>query len=286
MTASQVLQDSFNSTYKSGLEITQTSQMNGGPANETFSNIPERPEIKPRVIPPDDQQKKIANTLQLHSLDVSGADRHSEANDSFYDDLSGIEDMVGDINGKTNEQKDKYEQFKKFHEADDPLEAFCKAKGINYNKCTPREYYKGFKADEQFRTEEDERKAAKDLSEYKEDESIWKIKEIEGFIYMQLKKPGYACNPQEFVENKMFMEGVAENLVELRKIKEGRVMNENTDEEKQTARENIEKRIRQQFDYQKRNMNDRFNNLAELENWKNQIAEQYGIDFDDDLTQI
>lgn len=58
------------------------------------------------------------------------------------------------------------------------------------------------------------------------------------------------------------MEGVAENLVELRKIKEGRVMNENTDEEKQTARENIEKRIRQQFDYQKRNMNDRFNNLG------------------------
>ena len=45
----------------------------------------------------------------------------------------------------------------------------------------------------------------KDLSEYKEDESIWKIKEIEGFIYMQLKKPGYACNPQEFVENKMFV---------------------------------------------------------------------------------
>ena len=79
----------------------------------------------------------------MHSHDVSGVDRHSEANDSFYDDLSGIEDMVGDINGKTNEQKDKYEQFKKFHEADDPLEAFCKAKGINYNKCTPREYYKG-----------------------------------------------------------------------------------------------------------------------------------------------
>ena len=102
------------------------------------------------------------------------------------------------------------------------------------------------------------------------------------------------------------MEGVAENLVELSKIKEGRIMNENTDEEKQTARENIKKRIRQQFDYQKRNMNDRFNNLgdfsdiisisdwlkystlfsAELENWKNQIAKQYGIDFDDELTQI
>ena len=58
------------------------------------------------------------------------------------------------------------------------------------------------------------------------------------------------------------MEGVAENLVELRKIKEGVIMSEDTDEEKQRVREKIEKRIRQQFDYQKRNMNDRFNNLG------------------------
>ena len=60
------------------------------------------------------------------------------------------------------------------------------------------------------------------------------------------------------------MEGVAENLVELGKIKEGVIMGEDTDEEKQRVREKIEKRIRQQFDYQKRNMNDRFTNLGSL----------------------
>lgn len=60
------------------------------------------------------------------------------------------------------------------------------------------------------------------------------------------------------------MEGVAENLVELRKIKEGVIMSEDTDEEKQRVREKIEKRIRQQFDYQKRNMNDRFKNLGSI----------------------
>ena len=58
------------------------------------------------------------------------------------------------------------------------------------------------------------------------------------------------------------MEGVAENLVELGKIREGVIMGEDTDEEKQRVREKIEKRIRQQFDYQKRSMNDRFNNLG------------------------
>ena len=47
--------------------------------------------------------------------------------------------------------------------------------------------------------------AAKDLSEYEEGESVWKKEEIEGVIYIQLKKPGYACNPQEFVENKIFV---------------------------------------------------------------------------------
>ena len=60
------------------------------------------------------------------------------------------------------------------------------------------------------------------------------------------------------------MEGVAENLVELRKIKEGVIMSEDTDEEKQRVREKIEKRIRQQFDYQKRNMNDRFKNSGSI----------------------
>ena len=65
--------------------------------------------------------------------------------------------------------------------------------------------WKGFREDEQFRTEADEKKAAKDLYEYKEGESIWKKKEIEGFVYMQLKKPGYACNPQEFVETRIFV---------------------------------------------------------------------------------
>ena len=60
------------------------------------------------------------------------------------------------------------------------------------------------------------------------------------------------------------MEGVAENLVELRKIKEGVIMSEDTDEEKQRVREKIEKRIRQQFDYHKRNINDRFTNLGSL----------------------
>ena len=55
------------------------------------------------------------------------------------------------------------------------------------------------------------------------------------------------------------MEGVAKNLVELGKIKEGEAT-----EEKQTAREKIEKRIRDQFDFQKRNINDRFTNLGSL----------------------
>ena len=168
MTASQTqhsTQDrgaSFNSTYQTGLEITQNSQLKGGPANETFSNIPERTEIRPRVISPEDQQQK-QGTQQLLSHDTQTS---SVVHDSFYDDLSGIEDMVEynvpdgkrhksndsfyddlagveDIDGMTNKPKDKYEEFKKFHEAADPLEAFCKAKGINYTNCTPREYYKG-----------------------------------------------------------------------------------------------------------------------------------------------
>ena len=222
---------SFNSTYQSGLKITQSSQLAGGPANETFSNVPERPGIHPRVIPAEDQPKKQGN-YQLLSLEEPGPDtNHETTRDSFYDDLSGIEDMIEYNVIEKTKPKDKYEKFKKFHEADDPLEAFCKAKGINYTKCTPREYYKGessqtenfspflyitdrsglgnsrkgFREDAQFRTEADERKAAKDLYEYKEGESIWKKKEIEGFIYMQLKKPGYACNPQEFVENNIFV---------------------------------------------------------------------------------
>ena len=64
------------------------------------------------------------------------------------------------------------------------------------------------------------------------------------------------------------MEGVAENLVELRKIREGVIMGEDTDEEKRRVREKIEKRIRQQFDYQKRNMNDRFNNSGSFSDIK------------------
>ena len=55
------------------------------------------------------------------------------------------------------------------------------------------------------------------------------------------------------------MECMAENLAELEKIKEGEMT-----EEKKTAREKMEKRIRQQFDYQKRNINDRFTNLGSL----------------------
>ena len=55
------------------------------------------------------------------------------------------------------------------------------------------------------------------------------------------------------------MECMAENLVELGKIKEGEMT-----EEKKTAREKIEKRIRDQFDYQKRNINDRFTNLGSV----------------------
>ena len=55
------------------------------------------------------------------------------------------------------------------------------------------------------------------------------------------------------------MECMAENLVELGKIKEGEMT-----EEKKTAREKIEKRIRDQFDYQKRNINDRFTNLGSI----------------------
>ena len=55
------------------------------------------------------------------------------------------------------------------------------------------------------------------------------------------------------------MECMAKNLVELAKIKEGEIT-----EEKRTAQDKIEKRIREQFDYQKRNMNDRFTNLGSL----------------------
>ena len=49
---------SFNSTYQTGLGITQNSQLNSGPANETFSNVPKRPEIQPRVISTEDQPEK------------------------------------------------------------------------------------------------------------------------------------------------------------------------------------------------------------------------------------
>ena len=50
-------------------------------------------------------------------------------------------------------------------------------------------------------------------------------------------------------------------------------MGEDTDEEKQRVREKIEKRIRQQFEYQKRNMNGRFNNLGSFSNIIKSFAE-------------
>ena len=78
------------------------------------------------------------------------------------------------------------------------------------------------------------------------------------------------------------------------------------------SKERIIKRIKQQFDYQKRNMNDRFNNLgtflahllaelptnmiflcprelilsATLEEFKNQVAQKYEIDFTDDWINL
>ena len=64
---------------------------------------------------------------------------------------------------------------------------------------------KGFREDDQFRTEAEQQKASKDLLEYKDGDPIWKIKEVDGYIYMQLDKPGYACNPQEFIEIKIFV---------------------------------------------------------------------------------
>jgi len=233
--------------------------------NETFTNIPERPVIHPRKDTDQPKSSVILNDTQNNT--------QIDASDSFYDDLSGIED------GGTKNSED---EFKEFLDQDDPLEAFCKAKGINYTKCTPREYYKGFREDDQFRTEAEQQKASKDLLEYKDGDPIWKIKEVDGYIYMQLDKPGYACNPQEFIENKIFSENVTDSLVDLGKIKQGEIMTENTEEEREAAQEKIIKRIKQQFDYQKRNMNDRFNNLATLEEFKNQVAQKYEIDFTDD----
>lgn len=244
--------------------LTQVTSTQNDAANETFSNIPERPVIHPRIIPPEDQPKKLAEVKMLQ------IDDSLQTDDPFYDDLPGIESPLP-------EPEDKYAQFKKYHEADDPIAAFCKAKGINFTKCTPREYYGGsFKTDKQFRKKNDEIKAAKGLSEYKEGDSIWKKREINGSVYMQLKNSGYACNSQEMNELKLFMEAISENLTELGLMKS---------EGNQAGQEKIEKRIRSQFDFQKRNMNDRFDNLANLEVWKNEIAQKFGIDFDDDLTQ-
>jgi len=243
--------------------FTQVSSTQNDAANETFSNIPERPVIHPRIIPPEDQPKKLAEVKMLQ------IDDSLQTNDSFYDDLPGIESPLP-------EPEDKYAQFKKYHEADDPIAAFCKAKGINFTKCTPREYYGGFKTDKQFREKKDEIKAVKGLLEYKEGDSIWNKREINGWIHMQLKNRGYACDPQEIVEQKLFMEGISENLIELGLMKS---------EGNQAGQEKVEKRIRSQFDFQKRNMNDRFDNLGKLEAWKNEIAQKFGVDFDDDLTQ-
>ena len=60
---------SFNSTYQSGLKITQNTQLADSPANETFSNVPERSGIQLRVISAEDQPKKQGN-YQLSMLET------------------------------------------------------------------------------------------------------------------------------------------------------------------------------------------------------------------------
>ena len=54
--------------------------------------------------------------------------------ESFYDDLPGIENV------DPTKPKDDIE---KYLDLDDPIEAFCKAKGINYKLSTPREIHNG-----------------------------------------------------------------------------------------------------------------------------------------------
>lgn len=281
--STQVLQDTFNSTCVTQMSLLGMSQADSTlneTANETFTNIPARPVIHPRVIPPEDQPKPVGKVNLLQHDDSQSIE------DSFYDDFPGIEDMSSQ---KPSQKKpeDKYAQFAKYHEAEDPIAAFCKAKGINYTNCTPREYYKGFKKDNQFWPKEKERKAAKDLSEYKKGDSIWNKRKINGWIYMQLKSPGYCCNPQEFIEFQQFTDEIGDRLFKLGLMKNEEIIDETIDEEKEAQKEAIVKGIRKQFEFQKRNMNDRWDNLEKLEKWKNQIAERYGIDFDDDdQTQI
>ena len=68
---------------------------------------------------------------------------------------------------------------------------------------------KGFREDHQFRTEKEEQNAARDLMEYKKGDPVWrkKVFDEKGYpmVFMQLMKPGYACNPQEFIEQKAFV---------------------------------------------------------------------------------
>ena len=57
-----------------------------------------------------------------------------DTSSSFFDPLPGVEDV--------DSEKPK-DDIKKYLDLDDPLEAFCKAKGINYKLSTPREIHNG-----------------------------------------------------------------------------------------------------------------------------------------------
>ena len=57
-----------------------------------------------------------------------------DASSSFFDPLPGVEDV---------DPKKPDDDIEKYLDMDDPLEAFCKAKGINYKLSTPREIHNG-----------------------------------------------------------------------------------------------------------------------------------------------
>jgi len=235
---------------------------------------PKRPSINPRIITQEDKQKK---TSQFNLND-------DQTEDSFDEALPGIEVP---FQNKVDEDKKKLEEEERRKEkqiyTEEYMEEFFKKMGIKYTKCTPREFYGGFKEDNQFPPTEEGKKeaesAAEDLMSWKKGDPIWRKKEINGFVYLQLMKPGYACNPQEMIENRHFTKVVTNCLEELSQIADGKIMTDKTADEKKVAQEKLKSKIKDLFDYGRRQINPRWDNLKVLEEWKQSIASKWEIDF-------
>merc|ERR1719427_761124 len=182
-----------------------------------------------------------------------------ESECSFFDDLSGVEGPLTSTQLPDDEDDGM---------SDEALEDFMKRMGINYTKVTAREAYGGFKEDAQFGTKSEADQSYDDISNWKKGDPLWVMKEIDGFKYLKLAKPAYACDTSEMNFNRTFTERVKENLLML-----------GEEDIELAEKENIKSEIKKLFETGERMVNDRFGNKECLAAWKKIIKDKYEIEF-------